>query len=490
MIDKVQLTLSDRKDCSLVPLPLAVDLDGALLRVDSLHEGLVACITCQPLAILEFARSLARGKAALKRSVSTVHQFDPSLVPYNEELLSYLKDQKDAGRCIGLFTASDQLIADKVATHLGIFDVVRGSNGELNLTGARKVAAIREEFGDRFAYAGDDAVDGSAFDAADRIILVGSAAHKQGLRSNVADVEGIFPKPQPTFQVWLRALRLHHWAKNILVFVAPVLGFPATSLQTVAQAVLLFVLMGLLASAAYIINDILDLVADRQHPDKRLRPFANGSIQIHQGVFAAVVLLLVTFLLGLLLLPPIVVGVLAFYFLLTLAYSLGVKRVPVLDVVLLASLFMLRVLAGSLLVPTPLSPWLLTFSMFFFLGLAMVKRYTELDYVARSGGSGIVSRGYTTEDLPLLLAAGVASGIGAIVIFMIYIINDHFPREIYGTPSLLWAMMPLILIWTLRIWHLTVHGRMDSDPVVFALRDRFSLVLATVAGLILFAAWS
>lgn len=293
-----------------------------------------------------------------------------------------------------------------------------------------------------------------------------------------------------TPQAWVKALRPHHWTKNALVFVAPGLSLPLASSQTFAQATLLFVAICLLASAAYILNDIFDLAADRKHVNKRGRPFASGSLEIRDGFLVAAGLIASALLIGVLCLPWAVTAVLAAYLGGTMAYSLGVKRLPVFDVVMLASLFTLRVLAGCLLIPMPPSPWLLTFSMLLFLGLAMVKRYTELDSIVEAGGPGIDSRGYTAKDLPLLLSAGIASGIGAVLIFMDYLINEHYPREVYSRPALLWAMMPVILLWILRIWHQTVQGQMHEDPVVFALKDRFSLVLAVVAALILGAAWS
>jgi 4-hydroxybenzoate polyprenyltransferase len=287
---------------------------------------------------------------------------------------------------------------------------------------------------------------------------------------------------------WVKAVRLHHWAKNALVFVAPILTLPLASFKVWVQAMILFLAMGVVASATYILNDILDLKADRQHPRKRFRPFASGAIQIRHGLLVASGLILAGLLLTLML-PETVAAVIAAYFGITLAYSLVLKRIPIFDIAILAALFTLRALAGSLLVPLPLSPWFLAFSMFFFLGLATVKRYTELDEVMRSGGSAIPSRGYTAIDLPLLLTVGVSSCIAAIVIFMIYLINEHYPPEIYRRPELLWIMMPLILIWTLRLWHLTVHARLKDDPVDFALRDRFSLLIAALAALVLAAAW-
>ena len=470
--------------------PLAVDLDGTLIRADTLHEGFVAYVRGDPLGWRPLGRALGQGKAAFKREVCGRAGFDPGLLPYNEALLDYLWAEKRAGRTIGLFTAADQSIADAVAAHLGgLFDVARGSDGATNLEGARKAAAIREEFGDRFAYAGNSAADLPIFGQAERVILAGPAAPR--LRSRLPEgkpVEADFPVGRAGPRVWAKALRLPHWAKNSLVFVAPVLGF-SLSASVLGQALLLFVAMGLLASATYLLNDLFDLAADRQHPKKRFRPIASGAILVRDAVAAAAALALVSLGLGLLL-PPAALLALGAYLVVTLAYSFALKRQPLLDIVVLAGLFTLRVLAGSLITTTPVSPWLLTFSMLFLLGLAATKRYAELNRIMGAGGDAIVARGYTARDLPLLLATGVASGFAAVVIFTIYLIADQYPRGIYGHPQLLWAMMPVILFWTLRMWHLTVHGRMDEDPVVFALKDRCSLALGGIMGVILLLAWS
>jgi 4-hydroxybenzoate polyprenyltransferase len=285
--------------------------------------------------------------------------------------------------------------------------------------------------------------------------------------------------------VWLRALRMRHWVKNALVFVAPVLAFE--SAMSLVRATILFVLLGVLASATYLINDLLDLAADRAHPIKRFRPLASGALRARDATVVAAALIIGSLLLSLTLPFGCTVALLA-YLAITLSYSLALKRLPMLDVMVLAGLFTLRVLAGSTIVSGPISSWLLTFSMLFFLGLAMIKRYAELDRVSRLADGEGKARGYTQQDLPILLAAGLASGISAIVIFVVYLINEQYPRAIYGYPGALWGIMPVLLAWTLRLWHLSVHGRMNEDPVVFALKDRFSLASGVVVLLILFVA--
>jgi 4-hydroxybenzoate polyprenyltransferase len=468
--------------------PLAVDLDGTLIKSDSLHEGFINCLKGEPRNMLKLWTALRSGKAAFKREVAGLAAFDPSLLPYNMELLEFLKVERRAGRRLGLFTAADQSIADSIGAYLGLFDVVQGSDGRTNLSANAKVAAIHEVFGPRFAYAGDAPVDRPIFAAAESVILVGAVDRLRAALPQGKPVEAVFPTEKATGRVWVKALRLQHWVKNSLVFVAPIIALQSISPLIALETVLLFVLMGVLASATYLINDLLDLAADRQHPEKRSRPFAAGAISVRTGVVVAVLMIIGAAIIGTLL-PPGALASLFAYLAITLCYSLALKRLPMIDVIVLAGLFTIRVAAGGFLLSTPTSPWLLTFSMLFFLGLAMIKRYAELERVLRSDSETGQARGYTGHDLPVLLATGVASGISAVVIFTIYLIIEQYPQHFYRHPSALWCIMPILLVWTLRVWHLSVHGQMNEDPVVFALKDRFSLALGLVSGLILLIAW-
>jgi 4-hydroxybenzoate polyprenyltransferase len=468
-------------------IPLAIDLDGVLVRGNTLHEGVVQCLTSDFATFRSLTRSFLSGTTAFKSFVAGA--IDPTILPFNEQLLDYLRMHRDAGRKIGLFTSTDQEIACKIADHVDLFDVVRGSVDEARLTGAAKLAVIKETLGDRFCYAGDAEDDASVVDAAQTIVLVGPAAGP-GRSPELNDkVEAEFLAPRSAASAWLSALRPQHWAKNLLVFLAPILGLQINSWSVAVEMVALFVAMSLMASAAYVINDVLDLNADRAHSRKRRRPFASGEIPVLHGAIAGAALTLAGLGIGLLL-PHLVWGALLAYLAIALAYSFVLKRQPIVDLIVLAGLFTLRVLAGGLIPAAPISPWLLTFAMIFFLGLATVKRYAELERVLRLGHAGVARRGYTEKDLPLLLAAGVASSLGAIVIFMVYLITEQYPRQIYGHPAVLWAMLPLILVWVLRLWHIAVHGRLDEDPVVFALRDIFSVGTGVVLFLVLLAAWS
>ena len=465
--------------------PLAVDLDGTLILSDTLHESVIGLLRQSPLKIVALARSLPSGKAAVKRGIAEDIDFDPATLPYNQEFLDYLRKEHESGRRIGLFTAADQSIADAVAAHLGFFDVVRGSDGVTNLSGAAKAAAIEAAFGPVFAYAGDSTVDLPIFARAASAILVGPKVRLLVKLCASPNVEARFPLPGPSPLVWAHAFRLKHWAKNALVFVAPMVSGQT---EPLLRGLLLFVLMGVLASATYLLNDLADLAADRAHPTKCHRPLASGAISARDGLLAAVVMIVGALLASLQWLPLGCTVVLVSYLAITLLYSASLKRLPMIDVTVLAGLFTLRVLAGSMLVATPLSPWLLTFSMLFFVGLAAIKRYAELHRVVRTTGEGGSARGYSQQDMPILLATGVSTGISSIVIFMIYLINEQYPQAVYRYPAVLWGIMPVLLVWILRLWHLSVHGRVSEDPVIFALKDRVSLALGGVIGLIMLVA--
>jgi 4-hydroxybenzoate polyprenyltransferase len=431
------------------------------------------------------ARSLPSGKAAVKRGVAEDVDFDPSTLPYNRPLLDYLRMEHELGRRIGLFTGADQAIAEAVAAHLGFFDVVRGSDGVTNLSGVVKLAAIEAEFGPEFAYAGDRAVDLPIFARAASAVLVGPRVRRLVRLGASRNVEAKFPLPGAGPRVWARAFRIKHWAKNGLVLVAPILsGQPRTVLLSLA----LFVVMGMLASGTYLLNDLADLDADRAHPQKCCRPLASGAIAVRDGLLASVAMIVGALLASLTLLPLRCTAVLLSYLVITLLYSASLKRLPMIDVTVLGGLFTLRVLAGGMLVGSPLSPWLLTFSMLFFLGLAAIKRYAELYRVVGTFGVGGSARGYSQQDMPILLATGVSTGASSIVIFMIYLINEQYPQAVYRYPAALWGIMPLLLVWILRLWHLSVHGRMSEDPVIFALKDRFSLALGSILVLIMLIA--
>ena len=455
--------------------PLIVDMDGTLVLSDTLHESLVTLLRRNPLYVLVLPFWLLGGKARFKHEVARRVLPDVQSLPYNEPLLAWLRDQRGT-REIVLCTAANGVLAHAVATHTDVFDTVLASDGERNLSGKEKTHALTERYGERgFDYAANDKRDRSVWSAARHAIVVNAPRAVEHAARKHATVDRVFPRERRGFMIWARALRLHQWAKNLLIFVPLLMAHLAYDRALVMQALLAFVAFGLCASSVYVLNDLIDLPADRAHPRKRFRPFAAGRLPLMAGFVLAPTLLVLAFCLAALL-PERFVWVLIGYYLLTLAYSLRLKRVEMLDVVVLAALYTARIIAGGVATNIPLSFWLLAFSMFLFLSLALVKRHTELTVMRANGVTAAAGRGYRIDDLPLLGALGGASGFLAVLVLALYI-NSRDSERLYDHPQLLWLLCPLLLYWISRMWLLTFRGRMHDDPLMFALRDPASLLV-------------
>lgn len=468
-------------------LPLVVDLDGTLLRSDLLCESAAACIAAQPSRLFSLPRWLLRGKAYLKYRLARAAKVDVTVLPYNGALLGWLKREKENGRTLILATASHRLLAQQVAAHLGIFDDVMATEGSVNLKGQAKRDALVARFGEgKFDYIGNDAADIPVWEVARRAHLVNAPAAVEAearRQENVASVSHTPPAPH----VWPRALRLHQWLKNLLLFVPLLAGHQWTP-GLLLQGVLAFVLFGCCASSVYLLNDILDVSDDRHHPYKRRRPIAAGALTLSRAAGATLLLLVVAFGGAYALLSPEFVAGLAAYYALTLAYSLWFKRVMAADVVVLTLLYTLRIIVGTFVFGTELTFWLLAFSMFIFLSLALVKRYTEL-HSARLMERGMKTRGraYYPDDLAMVSSLGAASGYIAVLVLALYI-QDPATGMLYTYPKLIWLACPLLMFWISRVWLLAHRGRMHSDPIVFAIRDRVSLLTGALFGFIFWLA--
>ncbi len=472
-----------------VERPLVLDLDGTLLRTDTLAETLLRLVATDPLALAEAAATLRQGRAAFKRHVAAAQALDAATLVYHEEVLALAREAHDAGRPVYLVTAADQAIADGVAAHLGIFDGVYASDGTRNLKGAAKSALLVDRFGEGgFDYAGDAAVDLAVWRHAATAIVVdpapGLLRRAKAVCASVR-VVGRAPSQAQYLRVWARALRLHQWAKNILVFL-PVIAAHRMGFATLSQAAIGFVAFSLCASSVYLLNDLLDLPHDRLHPSKCRRPFASGALKLNQAPAMIAACLGGGFLLALTLNPRFLL-MLTVYYACTVTYSFGLKRRPVWDVMMLAGLYTLRVFAGSAATGIRISPWLLAFSLFLFFSLAVVKRQTELVQHLRSGKTEKLSgRGYMPEDLGVLSAMAASSGYMAVLVMALYV-NSADVLPLYRHPTALWTLCPILLFWISRVLMLAHRGRLHDDPVVFALRDRVSVLLGGI-GLCAFVA--
>lgn len=460
-------------------IPLAVDLDGTLVRSDTLHESALRAVREQPLALLQLPFWLLQGKAVVKQRLALLAPFDPATLPYHQPLLEWLTVQRAQGRKLVLCTAADQAIANSISGHLGIFDEVLASDGSTNLGGRRKAEALERRFGPGgFDYAGNATVDLQVWQRARKAVVVNASAELTRQARAVAEVDAIFEQDHRTTEALLRTLRPHQWAKNLLLFMAPMAAHLIPNGELLWHLLLAFVAFSLCASAVYVANDLLDLDSDRQHPRKRSRAFAAGQLPVVLGVLLVPILLIAALLCAL----PVgwaFSAWLMFYFALTCAYSLWLKRLVIIDCLTLALLYTLRVIAGAAAVGILLSFWLLAFSAFFFLSLAFVKRYAELDVQAKSGAERAHGRGYLTADASLVQTFGLMSGYAAVLVLALYL-NSEAVVRLYRSPELIWATVPVLLYWISRIWMKAHRGEMHDDPLVFALRDRVGLLTGVV----------
>jgi 4-hydroxybenzoate polyprenyltransferase len=279
----------------------------------------------------------------------------------------------------------------------------------------------------------------------------------------------------------VRALRPLQWAKNLLLFVPLALTPHAVGDQARQLAVALaFVCFSLCASAGYVLNDLLDLQADRQHPTKHHRPFASGALPVSLGIALTALLLALGLGLGFLFAAPSFLPVLGVYLVTSVAYSAFLKRHLLIDVIVLAGLYTLRVIAGAAAVSIELTPWLLAFSLFIFLSLAFAKRYSELALAATRQQEQLPRRAYQVGDLDLVLMLGSSSGYLSVLVLCLYI-NSDLVGQLYQTPEMLWLLCPILLYWIGRVWFLAKRGELPGDPVAFAVRDTTSYLLGVLA---------
>jgi 4-hydroxybenzoate polyprenyltransferase/phosphoserine phosphatase len=466
-------------------VPLVVDLDGTLVRTDTLIECVVATVR-QPLKLLRALAALRFGKARLKQELAAATDLDPALLPYNEELLNFLRQEQRSGRPLILATAADRRIGLDVARHLDLFDCVLASDGHRNLKGTAKLAAIRETLGDQpFAYVGDDRADLAIWREAESGITVNASHAVARAAAQATHIEAEFTARATWIKALARAVRPHQWVKNLLVFVpmATAMARQGGDAHELLDAVMMFAAFCCTASGIYLVNDLCDLAADRQHEKKRSRPFASGALSLPTGL--AVAPLLIASGVGLSLAAG-AFTVLAAYAAISIAYSLYFKSRPLVDVFMLAGLYTIRMIGGGVATGHYVSLWLLAFSSFLFLSLAIVKRVAELQTMsAASEKSRVAGRGYRAGDIRILEQMGVAASFVTSLVLALYV-----QSELIGgaerSPTLSWAIVPLILFWQCRIWLATSRGRMHHDPIVFAARDWVSwLVVACSFGALL-----
>jgi len=451
-----------------------VDLDGTLLRSDMLFESFWSAFGRDWRSPILSAAALARGRAALKRHLAQASRVEVATLPYDAKVIAFIEAWRGAGGRTALVTASDHELAKAVGAHLGVFDEIHGSDGRSNLKGDRKGRFLEERFGGKgFAYMGDSAADLPVWKHAAKAITVNAS---DSLRRDAERVCGAVEHIETETRSrtpYIKALRLHQWLKNVLVFL-PVLAAHQTGAQTLLSALLAFVSFSLVASSVYVLNDLLDLAADRAHPRKKSRPFASGSIPIADGTWMAAGLLLLGALLAVGIGGDFLLVMLGYY-LLTTAYSLYLKRRIVIDICVLAALYTARIVAGGVATGIPLSVWLLAFSVFFFLSLAAVKRQAELIDSAERGNLTANGRGYNVDDLPIISMIAIGAGYVSVLVMTLYV-NSPAVVQLYTHPEALWGVCGVLLYWITRTVMVAHRGNMHDDPVVYAAKDRVSQI--------------
>lgn len=457
---------------------LVVDLDGTLCRTDTLHEALLTLVGTDPRSLFRLPGWLREGRAAFKAQIADRTVIDPEALPFNDAVIEMVRAARASGRRTALVSAADHRQVTAVAEATGLFDEAYGSAEGLNLKGAEKAAFLTERFGaGKFDYVGDSMADLPVWETARKAITVRADAALRRAAANANTTVHHVDPPAGRGKPLLKAMRPHQWSKNALLFL-PVLA--AHDLSKLGPVLLGFAAFCLTASAVYVINDLLDLSADRAHPRKRHRPFAAGDLSAVTGVRMATGLLLAAMILGLLTGNTAFLLMLLVYLGATFAYSLSLKRKLLVDVLALAGLYTIRIVAGGAAAAVTLSPWMLGFSMFLFLALAAVKRQAELTDQMKTGRSSS-GRAYEVDDLPVLRGMAISAGNAAVLVLALYISSDDV-QALYAQPEALWLICPMLLYWVLRMVMATHRGYMTDDPIVYAATDRTSqvVVLASV----------
>lgn len=471
---------------SSADVPLVVDLDGTLLRTDLLHECTLRLLKKKPWMLFSLPLWLLRGRSHLKRSVFGQASLDTSVLPFDPQVLAWLREEKQSGRCLVLATASDRDLAEQSVKDLGLFDVVLGSTPTRDLRGADKAVAIREHCGPNFDYAGNAWADVAIWRVSRAAILVNTGKTLETRIRRSAKVSRSISSQQNSLRATIKSLRLYQWVKNLLILVPVFTSHQWGNAPVLVKSAIAFLAFGFCASGTYIINDLLDLEEDRRHPAKKSRPFSSGECSIRRGVIVGGACLATGLVIGFFagngLLPMLLL-----YVVLTACYSLRLKKIFLLDVFTLALLYTLRVVTGHVITGIAFSMWLLSFSFFLFLSLAFSKRAAELIALARGEEQIVPGRGYLVADLQLVTVAGICSGFLSSLVFALYV-NSMSVTLLYRRPAILWGILPLLLYYILRVWIICGRGQLDVDPILYTAKSKSTYIIGFMILLLVMAA--
>lgn len=469
--------------------PLVVDLDGTLTPVDTLFESVIEWIRYSPFNLFLLPFLLLRGKVYFKNKIAQSAIPNPALLPYRKEVIEFIKAEKDKGREIILATASHMKMASAVAAHLDIFDNIIASEADLNFKGAEKLRQIQklDSCKNGFDYIGDSSADLEIWKEADNAIIVEPSKNLLVKAKKETNVAKVFEYQRNPLKTLIREMRVYQWSKNILIFLPLLMAHALGDINQIGNAVMAFLAFSFCASSVYITNDLLDLESDRKHPRKRKRPLASGDISIFAGSIWIFLLLATGLTLTIMFQPLQFLITLLIYLTLTTLYSSVLKKIYIIDIIILAGLYTIRIMSGAFAVEVPLTPWMLAFSMFVFLSLAILKRYTELYILRQQNMTKSSGRGYRVEDIDLLIVLGPASGYLSALVLVLYTNSEEVVR-LYENPEILWAIVPVLLYWITRIWFLAHRGKMHDDPIVFTGKDTVSYILGAILALLIIGA--
>lgn len=464
------------------PVPLVIGLEGVLIRTDPLIEAAFAELGRSPTNIARLVTACIRGRATLEAHIGSASQVDVAHLPFDSRIIDMIREERATGRLVFLISTNSDRYVSAVAAHLQLFNGWFAPSAD----GSSARDDLVKTFGVRgFDYVGNSASDLDIWpQARQRIAVDPSRAVGNKLRELDRDAI-VLPRSGSSLGHWVRSLRIHQWAKNLLVFV-PLVTSHKFDLSSIAESLAAFVAFSLAASSIYLVNDLVDLDADRAHRTKKDRPLAAGTISALHAMIAAPLLSAVAILIAFVVslwFGTVLLGYLA----LTSLYTFVLKRKMIVDVVALATLYTLRVIGGAAAISVPISEWLLAFSMFIFVCLALVKRYTELAGRLDANLPDLTNRNYRKSDLSIVAALAAASGFNAVTVFTLYI-SSETTRSLYARPGFLWLVCPILMYWIGRILMLAHRRLVNDDPVVFAVKDRVSMFAGLLIGLVLLAA--
>lgn len=451
---------------------LCVDLDGTLIRSDSLWELILRALRHNPLYILLIPILLLKGKCFLKRRLSEKFGKFIKNLPFNSDVISYIVKRKKSGDKIWLVTACDRQLAKSIAEKTGLFDGIYGSSESINLRGERKAAFCESTFGaGNFDYIGDSLADLPVWKKSSTPIVVGRKNFTEKIQNKLGKkAVAIESGSEISLRNALKAARVYQWVKNTLIFVALISSHRYFILDDVRNSIMAFFAFCFCTSALYILNDLLDIESDRAHPNKRSRPFASGALPIYYG-FSLMAIFAFASICVCASLPYDFTIIVFAYAAITMGYSFVFKRIPFVDVAVLSGLYYMRIFGGCVVIDCKISYWLSLFSIFIFFGLSLLKRYIELFESTATAKT----RGYTQSHFKFVRLAGITSCALSLLVFAIY--TQSGAKIYYEYPNMLLLGIIPIGYFLYKIWKDANCGLVDADPIVYSFRKKSNYAL-------------